>query len=34
MAQKDFKEAAAADNEEFVEAVCDANVYYSIRQIR
>ncbi|RKR05664.1 carbonic anhydrase [Flavobacterium sp. 90] len=33
-AKKDFKGQAKADNEEFVEAVCDANVYHSIAEIR
>ncbi len=34
IAKKDFKGEPKADNEEFVEAVCDANVYHSIAEIR
>ncbi|MFZ0596675.1 MAG: carbonic anhydrase family protein [Flavobacterium sp.] len=34
MAQNNFKGAANAENEEFVEVVCDENVYNSIKQIR
>lgn len=32
--KKNFNGASTADNEEFVEAVCSENVYYSISQIR
>ncbi len=34
IAQDNFKGITTAENEEFVEAVCDQNVYYSIKQIR
>ncbi|MCI9844521.1 carbonic anhydrase [Flavobacterium pectinovorum] len=34
VAKKDFKGEAIAENEQFVEEVCDANVYHSIDEIR
>lgn len=34
IAEKGFNGSATADNEKFIEAVCDANVHYSINQIR
>jgi len=34
IAKDNFKGDATAENEIFVESVCDENVYYSIRQIR